>query len=380
MSRRGESIYKRKDGRWEARYIHHYENGKAKYRYLYGKTYTEAKAKRAEELMRPQNVSVSSVKSIAKFEELSRLWLSDTKPNVKESTYARYYRIVNKYLCPSLSDKMLAKIDRKYIKNFSEYLLSNGGKNGDPLSPKTVYDMISVLKSIFRYGTDHDYPCRDIQNLKMPILPKQKVRIVNASYRTKIEQMILDSQPNDNKFRVKLGILFTLYTGVRIGELCGLKNSDIDLTNNVVSINRTVERIADLDHNSDTKTKVIVNEPKTQTSIRMIPLPSFLADYLRPFISSGDQYLLTGTDKYTEPHQFYMRYKTFMKSLGLGEYSFHSLRHTFATRCIDNGFDPKSLSEILGHANVSTTLALYVHPTIEHKRKQMERLKPDSRL
>ena len=157
-----------------------------------------------------------------------------------------------------------------------------------------------------------------------------------------------------------------------------MRHGDIDLDNQVVSISRTVERIADLDVTTKTKTKIIVSEPKTDSSVRIIPLPSFLVEYLRSFDMTPDCYLLTGTTKYTEPHQYYLRYKTFMRKLGLENYTFHALRHTFATRCMDNGFDPKSLSEILGHANVSTTLALYVHPTLEQKRRQMELLKPSS--
>jgi len=275
---------------------------------------------------------------------------------------------------------MIIKTDGKCIKEVSDRLMSKGGKKGGKLAPKTVYDILSVTKTIFHYGFEHGYPCSDLKEVKMPTLGKKKTKIVNKTSREMIEKTIIGSEYCEKNFRVKLGILLTLYTGIRIGELCGLKETDVDLTNNIVHINRTIERISDLDCNSKSKTKVVINEPKTESSLRIIPLPSFLAEYLKSFLTKENNYLITGTEKYTEPHQFYMRYKTFMRTLGLEEYSFHALRHTFATRCIENGFDAKSLSEILGHANVNTTLSLYVHPTIEQKRKQMERLKPDFHL
>ncbi len=381
MSRRGESIYKRKDGRWEARYIHHYENGEAKYRYLYAPTYTEVKAKRLAELSLPEQVKASSLKSIAKFKEISLLWLADIKPNVKESTYTRYFRIVDRYINPTLADKTIVTLDCSCIKTFSSELLSAGGKERKPLSSKTVCDILCVLKSIFKYGKANGYPCADLDQLKLPAASQKSLtasRIITDTGREKIEQTILYSETNGRDCRVKLGILFTLYTGVRIGELCGLKHGDIDLENRFVSVSRTVERIADLDANAKAKTKIVISEPKTEASVRIIPLPSFLVEYLKFFKAAPNCYLLTGTLNYTEPHQFYLRYKTFMRKLELGDYTFHVLRHTFATRCMDNGFDPKSLSEILGHASVTTTLSLYVHPTLEQKRRQMEMLKPVS--
>ena len=373
MPRRGESIYKRKDGRWEARYIHHYENGHAKYRYLYGKTYAEVKARRVKEMAHPDSVIVSKTKEVALFCELSCLWLSEVRHSVKESTFTRYHRIVHKHLNPFLADKIIIKIDNTYIRNLYVSLLQGEGERG-PLSAKTVGDIFCVLKSIFKYGRQMGYPCADLSQIKSAPALKSPTQILPEVTRKTVEQTILDSEVTASDGRVKLGILFVLYTGLRIGELCGLKHENIDLENRCVTVTATVERIENLDVNATTKTKVIISEPKTESSARMIPIPSLLLDYLKNYSTEADCYLLTGTKKYTEPHQFYLRYKTFMKKLGLKEYTFHALRHTFATRCIDNGFDAKTLSEILGHANVATTLSLYVHPTLEQKRRQMEKL------
>lgn len=375
MSRRGESIYKRKDGRWEARYIHHYEQGCAKYRYLYGHTYAEVKSKRIKELAAPRTMATSVLKGSALFEELAGLWLAEVKPSVKESTFARYHRIVHRYLMPSFFKTSVLTLDARCIKSFSASLLQGNGERA-PLSPKTVSDILCVLKSICKHGRQNGYPCADLLPVKLPSATGKPTQILSEFARETVEKSIIESKVTDADSRVKLGVLFALYTGLRIGELCGLRESDIDWSGRCVTVSATVERIADLEPNATTKTKVIVSNPKTEAAARMIPLPPFLMDYLQAFLSGADCYLLTGSEKHTEPHQFYMRYKTFMKSLGLEQYTFHALRHTFATRCVEYGFDAKTLSEILGHTSVSTTLALYVHPTPEQKRRQMEKLCP----
>ena len=143
-----------------------------------------------------------------------------------------------------------------------------------------------------------------------------------------------------------------------------------------MTINRTVERITNLDPNTVTKTKIIVSEPKTEYSKRTIPLPIFLLEYIRQLTFAPKWYVLTNNIQPTEPHQFYLRYKTYTKRIGLGHYTFHALRHTFATMCVEKGVDTKSLSELLGHSNIATTLSFYVHPSLEQKRKQIELLTP----
>lgn len=247
-------------------------------------------------------------------------------------------------------------------------LLKEGGRKKQGLSAKTVSDILTVLKSTYRFGREKGYPCIPLDSLHMPQKITKPIRTIDYHQLHIIEKKLKYS--ND---LLSLGILFTLYTGVRIGELCGLRWADIDLNSKTVTIRRSIERIATLS-SSGAKTKVVINEPKTSNSVRIIPLPSFLAERLTFFRQDQNRYFMTGTQKHTEPHQVYMRYKTWMKKLGFSQYSFHDLRHTFATRCIEAGFDTKSLSEILGHANITTTLSIYTHPSLDHKRKQMERL------
>lgn len=372
MARKGENIFKRKDGRWEARYIHHYENGKAKYRYVYGSTYREVKAKRtAEQSMAGSSRSILSGRA-EPFAVLAEAWLGDVRGTVKESTYTRYHRIVMKYLLPLLKQEALEKIDQKYLSRMTAVLLARGGTDGAALAPKTVTDILCVLKSILNYGKENHFCCPDIGRLKYPQGKSRPSRTLTEESRKKLEQCLLMSDDD-----VSLGILFTLFTGVRIGELCGLRWSDIDFGNGAVSICRTVERIADLSPDAPGKTKVILSVPKTESSFRVIPLPDFLLGYLKVRRRNGDCYLLTGNRTYTEPHQYYVRYRKYLERNAIGSYPFHTLRHTFATRCIETGFDTKSLSEILGHSSIHTTLSIYVHPSMQQKRAQMEKLAPD---
>jgi len=361
MPRKGENIYKRKDGRWEARYIHHYENGKAKYRSVYADSYSEVKAKRQEELAKPENMRVSAVKQLGTLNEICTLWLNSRKSKVKESTYTRYARIVNNYILPGFESDKLIKIGNQEICAYIDKLK-------ETLSDKTVSDIRCVFVSIWTYGVENGYPCCNFN------LPKEKgksnhiITVLPPETRKKFELAAL-------KYNnlVSLGIVFAMFTGIRIGELCGLKWGDIDFENGFVKIQRTVERIADLDSDSR-KTKVIISEPKTENSVRMIPLPKDLMDYIRGFKMRENDYILTASPKHTEPQTYYSRYKTFLRQHNLGDYTFHELRHTFATHCVDMGFDIKSLSEILGHADVSTTMNLYVHPTLQMKKRQMDML------
>lgn len=177
MAKTGENIFKRKDGRWEARYIRHYEAGKAKYKYLYGATYAEAKAKKLAAQMTAQK-SFSKVKMLATFEDVALLWLNEIRVTVKESTYTRYYRNVNKYLIPQFRGMCMAKIDQQYFNGITERLLAGGGVQGEPLSPKTVSDLICLLKMILKYAAENDFPCPSLKGLKYPQREIKSIQIL----------------------------------------------------------------------------------------------------------------------------------------------------------------------------------------------------------
>lgn len=311
----------------------------------------------------------------ATFQETAIQYLADIRISVKESTYTRYHRYVHKYLMPHFGDVPLKEMDCFCINRFTELLLSSGGIRGEGLSSKTVSDVLCVLKAILKFARLNGYPCAAIDGIRYPPRKKQNIRILSAENRFLLEQFVIEAKES-----TQLGILLSLFTGLRIGEICGLRWGDIDLSAGTLSVCRTVERISNLSSDSDKRTKVIISEPKTNTSFRVIPLPGFLEQILREAMKEPDKYVLTGSTDPIEPHTFYMRYRKFMRQNNLDGYTFHALRHTFATRCVEVGFDTKTLSEILGHANISTTLAIYVHPTLEQKRICMEKLAPAKEL
>ena len=173
--------------------------------------------------------------------------------------------------------------------------------------------------------------------------------------------------------RVTLGVLLSLLLGIRESEVCGIRFCDIDLNNKVIYINHIISRVKSF--NTKNKTKLIVSTPKTENSKRTLPIPEKLYNSLLELKrdSKDNYYLLTGTDSFMDPRTFYNHYKRYLNDLNL-DYTYHDLRHTFATNCIDIGIDYKTLMELLGHSNITTTMNIYVHPTINSKRDYINKL------
>ena len=182
--------------------------------------------------------------------------------------------------------------------------------------------------------------------------------------RKRLESYLLHNQNNTN-----ISVLLCLFTGLRVGELCGLKWSDIDFQNGTVSVCRTVQRI-----NKHGKSEVAIGSPKSKSSVRIVPIPDFLLAILKAKRKGDDFYIITGTSKPTEPRTMQNRFKSILKTCGIRNVNFHLLRHTYATMCIENGFDPKTLSELLGHADASITLNRYVHSSMQMKKNYVSRL------
>ena len=175
--------------------------------------------------------------------------------------------------------------------------------------------------------------------------------------------------------RQKLGILICLFTGIRIGELCALKWENILLADRILRIDKTMQRIQYAESNTPTKTHIIITEPKSESANRTIPLQNSLVCILKRFIAKPNCYVLSGSSKcFIEPRTMQNKFKIYLSESNIEDANFHSLRHTFATRCIELGFDVKTLSEILGHSSVKTTLDRYVHSSMELKRNNMEKL------
>ena len=375
MGRHGENIRKRKDGRWEARLIAGYdEHNKARYYSIYGKTYAEVKEKRLEWIRR-NDFSMPSLPVPANmpkmpFEQLINEWLSSKRDTVKESSYVHYHRLAKNHIIPVLGHYYVAALTTDILDAFLRQKLHSGNLvNGGPLSPKTVSDIRSILLQCLAYARSLKYNCPVDCKLFSPRSSSEKIKVLSVE-----EQILFENLLYYNMDSFRLGTLLTLYSGLRIGEICALQWKDIYLDEGTLHINKTLIRIQDTGHQATAKTKLLITQPKTNTSQRVIPLPGFMLQLLRENQLMPDCYVLTGTMSPLEPRCCLVKYKRLLRIAGLPPYTFHTLRHTFATRCVENGFDAKSLSEILGHANVNTTLQRYVHPSMNLKRAQMERL------
>lgn len=374
MPKKGENIYKRKDGRWEGRYIkNRNSSGKAIYGYVYARSYKEVKSKL-------NDIRVNIAKNIASNENIDRSmltlkkvseeWIKYKQVYIKESTYMRYIFLLNSYINNTMGDYDISLINDKHLEDLSIMLLTEGGKNKQGLSPKTVSDILSLVKSILRFAVSQGYSSAYTGSF-IPI--KQNAKEMRVL--TRKEQQILTTNIIYSNNLKDIGIMICLYTGIRIGELCALRWGNISIPEKTLTVRNTLQRVKSSDVNSKKKTKVILSTPKSKYSFRTIPIPNELIEMLIPIQADSSNYVLTGvSDKFVEPRTMQNHFKKIIKKCSIDDANFHCLRHSFATRCVEVGFDIKSLSEILGHANVNITMNRYVHPTMELKRQNMNRL------
>ena len=308
------------------------------------------------------------------FGDLLKDWLRLIRSDVKESTYSRYISMIEKHILPELGSMPLSVISSEDIERFTQKKLQCGNlKNSGGLSPKTVTGFLSVIRLALNYGAECGYDCCGSILIRNPRKNMPDIQILTSREQQKLESVLIEENSP-----VSIGILLSLYLGLRIGEICALRWEDFDLENGLLYVKRSMQRIPNLDAAKDNplsaKTKIIIDDPKTSSSVRNIPIPAGLLPLFCQYKKEANIYVLTGSDSYLEPKGYYRKYKQIMNKCGLGRFNYHALRHTFATRCIENDFDVKSLSEILGHANVSTTLQRYVHPSVSLKRQHMDRL------
>ncbi|MBP3361868.1 MAG: tyrosine-type recombinase/integrase [Clostridia bacterium] len=371
MSRRGENIYRRKDGRWEGRYIKCKDlSGKTKYGYLYAKSYYEIKEKLKAIKLQPQDAAVTgSAKTLF---HVCTSWLDETKAQIKHSTYVKYYNIIFNHILPSIGNYRMNVVDTALLKQFADEKLKNGklrGKGG--LSPKTVKDILSVLRLVIAYADNMGITCNcrlDKINIKSA---DKSTDVLSKSQQETLTDYLINNIDNTN-----LGILICLYTGIRIGEICALKFEDISMADKIIHIRKTMQRVQNFSENKAEKTNVIITSPKSKNSVRDIPLPDFIIQIIKgQVLYNPSAFLLSGDSlRFIEPRTLENRFKSCTSMCGIENVNFHMLRHTFATRCIELGFDIKSLSEILGHSSVNITLNRYVHSSMEQKRRNMNKL------
>ena len=350
------NITKRKDGRYMGKFlIGHDDSGKARYQYVYGNTYDEAEQKVligrdvASRYLSGRYITVSKV-----YEE----WLNAVVNRVKESTLANYKAKFERHILPIFGDVPCADLSAGRINDFINKKLAGG------LSASYVRDIMTVFKSMLRYAQEEYGFKLSLKNVVLPKVERKQIEKISD-----IEQNQLIAYLKDNISLTAFGILLSLFMGLRIGELCGLKWEDVDFKSKTLHVRRTVQRITSA--NGSRKTKIIISAPKSNTSLRDIAIPDFLMEYFTMYRNEADFFILSGTDKPIEPRTMNYRYKKILQSAKVEDHNYHKLRHTFATNCAEKGFDTKTLSSVLGHSSVSITLNRYIHPDRSHQRRLM---------
>lgn len=365
MSRRGDNIRKRKDGRWEGRYIIlRTSNGTNKYRSVYGKTYSEVKNKLQQcvnDKIWQTNICADSVNAVA------RSWLEEIKNYKKYATYVKYGYIYNNHIKHHIGEKHMYDINANVCLELISVEQQKGLNNGKPLSNSLINSIKNVLTQIIKYGTkNYSFKINDNKSIK---------RVANQTTKTflKIEQEKILSSLLCDMNSYNLGIYICLFTGLRLGEICALRRCDIDFSHKTITINQTVQRIKT--DKPGTKTELLICTPKTENSHRIIPISDILFAVMNAYMPDS-LYIVNGENA-MEPRTYQYYFKKILSSLSIEYKNFHALRHTFATNCINCGMDPKCLSELLGHSDVKTTLNKYVHPSMEQKRNQLNSLSID---
>lgn len=295
--------------------------------------------------------------------EIVSLWKADKKNYVKKSTFSAYVLLIENHLLPTFGNK--CEVQEADVQNFVLQKLASG------LSQKTIKDILIVLKMILKFGAKNKWIAYESFDVQFPtIRENQHIEVLSRTHQKKIMSYIQEHFTFRN-----LGILICLSSGMRIGEICALTWEDIDTDNGIISVNRTIQRIYVIE-DGIRKTELILDTPKTKNSIREIPMNRDLIRLIKPIkkIVNPSFFVLTNDAKPTEPRTYRSYYKTLMRYLEIPELKFHGLRHSFATRCIESKCDYKTVSVLLGHSNISTTLNLYVHPNMDQKKKAIDQM------
>lgn len=247
--------------------------------------------------------------------------------------------------------------------------MTEGGRQKKGLSPKTVSDILSLIRNVLQFAENKG---KTISCNARSIQIKQQNKKMRVLSRMEQEKLCKYLYSDLNAYNI--GILISLFTGLRIGEICALRWEDISFSEKVIHVHHTLQRIQDRNSNI-ARTKIVVTTPKSACSIRTIPIPDALIRIIVSYKTDGSGYFLTNSDKkIVEPRTMQNHFKQAVQKSFIEPANYHSLRHTFATRCIELGFDVKSLSEILGHASVNITMNRYVHPSMELKKRNMQLL------
>ena len=295
--------------------------------------------------------------------EIAAAWKEYKRPYVKQSTMAAYVLILENHILPTFGEDN--SLPEHSVQAFVLHKIESG------LSTKSVKDILIVLKMVMKFGVKKEWMTYYEWDIKYPPSSENKVLdVLSVSNHRKILNHI-----QSHFTFMGLGIYISLSTGLRIGEICALKWSDINVTDGILTVNRTIERIYIIEGEKK-HTELVINTPKTKNSCREIPMNKELLGMLKPLkkVVNDDYYILTNDERPTEPRTYRNYYKRLMEKLDIPKLKYHGLRHSFATRCIEVGCDYKTVSVLLGHSNISTTLNLYVHPNMEQKKRCIDKV------
>lgn len=297
----------------------------------------------------------------ANFDDVSGMWLNEKKKYVKVTTYSTYRFTletrIKGYFKPAIES---------FESSLQDYVLQ---LLKDGLSPKTVKDTVVIIKMIYDYGA---------KLKKWPYL-KMEIRYPTTEKKTEIpvlsvenQRKLIDYLKNHFSFR-NLGLLICLNTGMRIGEICSLQWKDINLSTGLIHVEKTIQRIYSFESKN---TEIHIDTPKTKSSDREIPISKMLLSILKPLskLVKPNDFILSNANNPIEPRTFRNYFKFLLKELEIPQIRFHGIRHSFATRCVESDCDYKTLSTILGHSSIGTTMNLYVHPGNDQKKKCIEKM------
>lgn len=375
MARHGENIYKRKDGRYEGRYVTGKKsNGTTRFGYVYGMRYTDVKKRLLEKKAEIQQTihPEAAVRGMT-VEKWMRSWLeTDLLGGIKASSYLTYQNQMNRHILPCLGRMQMASITPEMVHSFLECLQAKG------LGENTVRGIYRLLSAAMRAALDDGIisknPCR-----KICVKRGERVqqRVFSREEQKKVEKTL--SQGED------LTALFAMYTGLRLGEICGLRWSDINWKNGTATVCRTVQRLKRMDTDKclkcgGAKTYLMIGSPKSPSSCRTIPIPTFLLKRLeiqkkqRSAAQLTTGYIFGTGMRAADPRTIQRRFAGVVRRLEIPDAHFHTLRHSYATRLLEMGVDVKTVSQLLGHSSAKTTLDCYAHSLLDQQRSAVAKL------
>lgn len=292
-----------------------------------------------------------------RMEAVCDAWLAARRGRVKEATYIKYYTIIERHIKPRFGRVRPENVDGAAADAFAAALEEKG------LAPKTVRDILGVLRGVLQHAGQ-------TAAVHYPRAARREMRVLSREEQARLAAFLAADMD-----ACRFGILLALSTGLRIGELCALRWRAIDVRERTIRVEATMQRLQDVDAQGGARTRVVIGAPKSEKSARTIPMTEALAELcIKMQVANPECFVLTGTERYMEPRALQYRMQKYTQLCGLDGVHMHTLRHTFATRAVEVGFELKSLSEVLGHANTAITMQQYVHSSMALKRENMARM------